>query len=611
MTSLDSGGQRIATPGPDGSGELSPKEQALWLFQQFAPEAGVLNVPLAMRLGGRLRWWPLHTAVSQLIRRHPALRTVFPAVDGMPVRIVLDPEDDRAAVQVETTATSDDSLERDLRGFAASPIDLTAGPAIRVGHFTGCQDGDVICVVVQHIVFDASSATVLVRELVELYRELCDTGRVPERLAGVVEPFVEPPPSEESLRYWREHLAGAEDLSGELDLGRNGHRHGFAGGYLHRELAPEGLVALRTLTAELRVTQNIVLLAVYYVLLSRHGAGADVVVGLPVDARDQSAHGAIGYHVNIVGMRVRLDDRISFRDFVRHCRDMFLRTLTHSRASIDEVFPGAYESGAGWRRPLFRYLFNHLPPTAATAWTVAEPVPVDTGYTRLDLSLVAVPHPEGLTMQLFHRVDAFGVDEVSALLERFETLLGDCARRPDAPLGGLSITSVRDKALIRAARETATDARLPVVLDSAGRELPPGLPGELCYADPGGGTPRHTGTRASWMFDGTLRRLTDPAPPAGPAAPPAPTSPAATGTDDETLRALLALWRELLDEPDLDPSANFFSNGGSSVLAGRLVARIKALVGVRLSLRQVFSAPTPAALAQIIRDADNSTRMAG
>jgi aryl carrier-like protein len=63
--------------------------------------------------------------------------------------------------------------------------------------------------------------------------------------------------------------------------------------------------------------------------------------------------------------------------------------------------------------------------------------------------------------------------------------------------------------------------------------------------------------------------------------------------------AIRSIWVELLDEPSVDVEDDFFDVGGNSLLAILLVAQIRSLLGVQLSLEDVFRTPTIAALSQL------------
>ncbi len=79
-----------------------------------------------------------------------------------------------------------------------------------------------------------------------------------------------------------------------------------------------------------------------------------------------------------------------------------------------------------------------------------------------------------------------------------------------------------------------------------------------------------------------------------PAAPPvAPPAPAA---NDGVQKRIAAMVAALLEQPTVEPEDNFFMIGGHSMLGVQLVARIRDMFGVKLTLRQLFNAPTVAAL---------------
>jgi phthiocerol/phenolphthiocerol synthesis type-I polyketide synthase E len=67
--------------------------------------------------------------------------------------------------------------------------------------------------------------------------------------------------------------------------------------------------------------------------------------------------------------------------------------------------------------------------------------------------------------------------------------------------------------------------------------------------------------------------------------------------EDATQLQLAAIWTQLIGIADLGADDDFFELGGHSLMATRLIARVEAQFGVRLSLRDVFEAPTIRSLA--------------
>ena len=68
----------------------------------------------------------------------------------------------------------------------------------------------------------------------------------------------------------------------------------------------------------------------------------------------------------------------------------------------------------------------------------------------------------------------------------------------------------------------------------------------------------------------------------------------------ETQRELAAIWAALLRVSRIGQNDNFFDAGGHSMLAARMVSRARELMGVELTLRNVFRAQTLSDLAMYI-----------
>ncbi|WP_253261124.1 condensation domain-containing protein, partial [Rhodococcus ruber] len=87
------GGPRVpltAGPRPDRI-PLSPAQQRMWFVNQFDTTSAAYNIPLAIRLTGRLDRAALTAAVHDLIARHETLRTWYPSENTGPAQLVTDP----------------------------------------------------------------------------------------------------------------------------------------------------------------------------------------------------------------------------------------------------------------------------------------------------------------------------------------------------------------------------------------------------------------------------------------------------------------------------------------------------------------------------------------
>ena len=74
---------------------------------------------------------------------------------------------------------------------------------------------------------------------------------------------------------------------------------------------------------------------------------------------------------------------------------------------------------------------------------------------------------------------------------------------------------------------------------------------------------------------------------------------------DDIESRLAVLWREVLHCTDVSRTASFFELGGHSLLAARLLGRIEAEFGRRLTLAALFKSPTIADQAAVLRQREN------
>lgn len=99
-------------------------------------------------------------------------------------------------------------------------------------------------------------------------------------------------------------------------------------------------------------------------------------------------------------------------------------------------------------------------------------------------------------------------------------------------------------------------------------------------------------------------------------APAAPQEPTGTTREPagELEQAITAIWCELLGRDDVAPDADLFALGGDSLLATRLISRVRSRLGVRVTLGAFFEEPTVAGLAAAAAAAPRAatlTRTAG
>jgi hypothetical protein len=252
---------------------------------------------------------------------------------------------------------------------------------------------------------------------------------------------------------------------------------------------------------------------------------------------------------------------------------------------------------------------------------------------RVDLEIYAVQRDGRLRLLWVYNRDLFDRWRVEQMASHYTRVLAAVLAEPSRRVGDVALLTA-DERRTRwnewgiAAMPTLTLDSLStadaaagrvVVLDPAGRLVPPGVVGEVFFdagaRPPGdaamtesgsdavaqiGQAPQRTGARAWWGPTGQLHLRNaapeDPTPQAdGPAAWRAPRTP-----EEEMLCALFA---EVLEVPQVGIDDDFFAIGGHSLVATLLVSWIRVKLGVEVPMRTLFESPTPALLAEAVRDA--------
>jgi hypothetical protein len=206
---------RISSLPSAGPSPLSFAQQRLWFLQRLDPESTAYNLTRAFHLRGRLDELALEKAFKALIARHAVLRTRFEDSQGEPRQLVLAeapfslicehypgmPE----AAQLET-------LSRRLQHEAAQTFDLSQAPLLRVILLRFDEQNHGLLLAMHHIVSDAWSNPILVRDLAAAYAQAL-TGQTPEL------PVL--PVQYADYAVWQRQQLQGEALAAELRHWRN------------------------------------------------------------------------------------------------------------------------------------------------------------------------------------------------------------------------------------------------------------------------------------------------------------------------------------------------------------------------------------------------------
>ncbi|MEV4847862.1 amino acid adenylation domain-containing protein [Micromonospora matsumotoense] len=445
----------------------SRKEEALWLLEKVVQGSAVNNLSVAFRVDGRLDPEALRQSLTLLMRRYPVLRTVFHAGDDGLTKTVTN----RDTIALEAAECTDERADEALAAFVARPFALSGASLVRALLLHG-HTKDHLCLAVHHLVFDTISGAVLLEELTAAYTAFATGTPPPAGLREEVAPLPMPETrhTPAGTAFWRGQLSGFDPERLALWMGEPDVANPTLRGdqVLHR-LSAGARDAVQRMAKVLRASEAVVLLAAYYLLLARHGAGPDIVVGSPVNVRGPRAQRALGYHVNVLPLRVAVNLEGSFVDLVHLVRKVFMGALAHADLSVDVLLEEVPRRDVSWHNALFRHVFNYVPgeglPPFELAGLTAEPVVVENGFSKFDLEFFVLSSPESIGLRAAYCVEAFARADVAALLGRYDRLLQTLGQDIAMPVGEADLFSTNDREIVDRANGTDRAVPLTSVLD--------------------------------------------------------------------------------------------------------------------------------------------------
>jgi non-ribosomal peptide synthetase component F len=440
---------------------LSFTQQRLWIVDQLAGPSAVYNAPLVLRLSGVVDREALAGALADVVARHESLRTVFPVVGGEPIARVV-PADEVVVPLVWTEADAGEVM--DLAAEAAGYVfDLAAEIPVRVRGFAVGPDEHVLVVLVHHMACDGWSMGPLARDLGVAYAA---------RVAGVKPEWGELPVQYPDYALWQRELLGAQDdpdsvtarqsrfwreaLTGapeELVLTFGRERPALAshrGGEVPVALAAQAHARIEELARSAGVTPFMVVHAALAVLLSRSGAGTDVVVGTSVSGRGEEAlDDLVGFFVNALVLRTDVSGDPSFRELLVRVRAVDLAAFENQDLPFERLVEVLAPSRSLGRHPLFQVMLsfntNARVPFALPGLRVSEVEIPERDSAKFDLNFLLQgtygPEgaPAGIEGVIEYATDLFDQDMIEVLGERFNRLLEQLIADPDQPIGEIEV----------------------------------------------------------------------------------------------------------------------------------------------------------------------------
>ncbi|HEV7506854.1 MAG TPA: non-ribosomal peptide synthase/polyketide synthase [Thermoanaerobaculia bacterium] len=445
----------------DGELPLSFSQQRVWILDQLEVAGTAYHLGVAVRLRGELDAVALESAVSQVVRRHEALRTTFVSSHGRPLQVIAEPAGvplPRVDLRALPAAAWEAEARRVTGEVARLHFDLVRGPLLRTVLVTREAGESLFGFTVHHIVADGWSLGILVREIAAFYRASRDESSqvLPPPLSVQYADFAAWQRSwlqgavlDAQLSYWKVQLAALPPvLQLAFDRPRRTGRTTPAG--RRRILVPEALgEALRNLGRRGRATPFMTLLAGFATLLCRYTGQGDIALGTPIANRERiELEGLIGFFANTLVLRTNLSGDPDFLALLARTRTMALDAYAHQDLPFERLVEELQPDRDLAVNPLFQIMFQmqNVPQASAELPGLSlQPMEAERGAAMFELVLSLRDAGRGFGGTLEYDADLFEATTIERLAGHWTALLAGVAERPDLPLSRLPLLSAAER----------------------------------------------------------------------------------------------------------------------------------------------------------------------
>ncbi|PZV91682.1 non-ribosomal peptide synthetase [Micromonospora phaseoli] len=432
-------------------------QERLWYLDRWRQGSALYNVPVLVRLTGRVEEQRLRAATQAVVDAHAVLRTRLETVNGRPVARLADTVEIDWTVE-DARAAGEPAGRRLVRAGVCRPFDLATAPLLRAGLVRVADREWLFWVSIHHAACDGWSLDILLAEIFAGY----PTGQPVDRpatglsyadYAAWQRSVLTPEVIADGVAWWRERLAGAPTLLALPADRRRPAVASHAGRTLRHRLPASTVSALRATAKGRSVTVFDLLVSAYLLLVRRWSGRTDVVVATPAAGRPlPELDNLVGFFVNTVVLRADLSGAPTFAELVARVRGVSAAAQAHQQIPFESLVDALDPERDQGRAPLAQVAFGmnqHARGRWESGGVVAELDSVDTGTAKFDLTLSVVDTggPD-MGVEVEYATDLFDASTVDRFAAQWLVLLDRLLADPDVAVTSVSALPAQEERLL-------------------------------------------------------------------------------------------------------------------------------------------------------------------
>ncbi|GAA0354547.1 non-ribosomal peptide synthetase [Bacillus horti] len=450
-------------------------QERVWFIEQLEPQNLAYNYQTLFHFKGKLNVAALQKSLDEIISRHEIFRTTFTNEHGQLTQKIHPPTPAKIK-QVDFRELSDperiERLEQHIQMELEKVFDMTRLPLVRWVLLRVMEDEYYLLHIEHHMVHDGWSFAVFLRELTALYKAFAE-GR-PSPLSPIDIQFADfthwqrqwlSQVEHVQLDFWQKKLEGSSGLL-ELPFDRpRPPKQTFKGGLFRIELPLSLSKKIRGFGQRTGYTMFMTMLAGFSTLLYRYSGQDDLLIGTGIaNRRSEDTEHLIGMIVNTILLRTQLTETMSFRDLLKHVKEVALEAYEYQDLPFDRLVETLEFERDMSRNPLCQVAFSfHDTPYPELDWPDVEigiTEPLSNGSAKFDMNIVVIPrynadlsrdrqmNKEGITLIWEYNSALFDSTTIERMIAQYQHLLEQAMQDVELPLWQVPILPKHERDLL-------------------------------------------------------------------------------------------------------------------------------------------------------------------
>jgi NRPS condensation-like uncharacterized protein len=428
---------------------LSYAQQRLWFVEQIQPGNSNYNILLGIRITGDLNLICLEKSFQQIVARHEILRTSFIAVKGEPQQVIYPHLPLKIAIddiQELPAAVQEQEIKNLVGQEAQQPFDLAQIPLFRVKILQLNPQEFILVLTMHHIITDAWSIEILVKELLTLYQgfylqQPATLSPLPIQYADFAvwqRKYLTGKVLENHLNYWQKQLGNnLPELKLPTDYPRP-ENPTYQGAKKTLVINQDWREKIKNISLQSGSTIFMTLLAAFEILLHYYSCQEDIVIGIDVANRNRAeTESLIGFFVNQLVLRISLAENPTFQELLQRVKSVTLDAYSHQDLPFDLLVNTLNPQRSLNTSPFFqvKVVLESIHPTSFDFPNLTiHPIPTPQTQTQVDLILRIRETNQGIITNLEYNTDLFTDSTMTRMVSNWQEILHLVVSQPELNL---------------------------------------------------------------------------------------------------------------------------------------------------------------------------------